>query len=498
MVPKLFGQRKLFVPLFYLYLSQIGDDIATNVVCKITMNWFFFFLQTFCMSRSLEISQHITTRSLRRNWKKEEHVVKSSQLLHQLPRNQAASLQLQPNSTIMATLRQLGSTQNLPQDFTARKLWDISKDLRKAAANTEEQIFQLTDGRIGDIVEVFWTDSEGLHVSETPNTGIRFPPRSSQLPQLPQLFTSTLVIPTHPRPVDFDSHNTTLFFSPMMDHAQIDVFIASINDEEKSLIQRLAINFDRYGALNKTALIQFSELREVLLISEPTGEEPEDTPQLGPRARPDSQQVFFYLAPPTAESTLLGCHVLDVRTMAEKELEVIRKQHDAWPAGPITVDMAWIERDGNMMDTSFPPETYLDIKAKEREKQDRGNRQEEDEFCNAPSEASPDDSGNTADGADEGVEEPPTLDSGDGDDTAAGANQDTVTTASPAMQNLNLGKKYDPFNSRADTTNASDVEAELLDAIAESNRKVEEREKEAELREQSEESDNVAEDDVGW
>jgi hypothetical protein len=450
------------------------------------------------MSRSLEISQHITTRSLRRNWKKEEHVVKSSQLLHQLPRNQAASLQLQPNSTIMATLRQLGSTQNLPQDFTARKLWDISKDLRKAAANTEEQIFQLTDGRIGDIVEVFWTDSEGLHVSETPNTGIRFPPRSSQLPQLPQLFTSTLVIPTHPQPVDFDSHNTTLFFSPMMDHAQIDVFIASINDEEKSLIQRLAINFERFGALNKTALIQFSELREVLLISEPTGEEPEETPQLGPRARPDPQQVFFYLAPPTAESTLLGCHVLDVRTMAEKELEVIRKLHDAWPAGPITVDMAWIERDGNMMDTSFPPETYLSIKAKESEKQDRGNRQEEDEFCNAPSEASPDDSGNTADGADEDVEEPPTLESGDGGDTAAGADQDTVTTASSAMQNLNLGKKYDPFNSRADTTNASDVEAELLDVIAESNRKVEEREKEAELREQSEESDNVAEDDVGW
>jgi len=417
----------------------------------------------------------------------------------QLPRNQAASLQLQPNSTIMATLRKLGSTQNLPQEFTARKLWDISKDLRKAAANAEEQILQLTDGRIGDIAEVFWTDSDGLHVSETPRyPGIRFPPRSSQLPQLPQLFNSTLVIPTHPRPVDFDSHNTTLFFSPMMDHAQIDVFIASINDEEKSLIQRLAINFDRYGALNKTALIQFSELREVLLISEPTGEEPEDTPQLGPRARPDPQQVFFYLAPPTAESTTLGCHVLDVRTMAEKELEVIRKQHDAWPAGPITVDMAWIERDGNMMDTSFPPETYLGIKAKEREKQDRGDRQEEDNLCNAPSEVDPDESGNTADGADEDVEEPPTLDSGDGDNTAAGADQDTVTTASSAMQNLNLGKKYDPFNSRADTTNASDVEAELLDAIAESNRKVEEREKEAELREQSEESDNVAEDDVGW
>jgi hypothetical protein len=417
----------------------------------------------------------------------------------QLHRNQAASLQLQPNSTIMTTLRQLGSTQNLPQDFTAKKLWDISKDLRKAAANAEEQIFQLTDGRIGDIAEVFWTDSEGLHVSETPRyPGIRFPPRSSQLPQLPQLFTSTLVIPTNPRPVDFDSHNTILFFSPMMYHAQIDVFIASINDEEKSLIQRLAINFDRFGALNKTALIQFSELREVLLISEPTGEEPEDTPQLGPRAQPDPQQVFFYLAPPTAESTTLGCHVLDARTMAEKDLELIRKQHDAWPAGAITVDVAWIERDGNVMDTSFPPETYLDIKAKKRERQDRGNWQEEDDFCNAPSEGSPDDSGNTADGADEDVEEPPTFESGDGDDTAAGADQDTVTTASSAMQNLNQGKKYDPFNSRADTTNASDVEAELLDAIAESNRKVEEREKEAELRKQNKESDNVTEDDVGW
>jgi hypothetical protein len=398
----------------------------------------------------------------------------------------------------MATLRQLGSTQNLPQDFTARKLWDISKDLRKAAANAEEQIFQLTNGRIGDIAEVFWTDSEGLHVSETPRyPGIRFPPRSSQLPQLPQLFTSILVIPTNPRPVDFDSHNTILFFSPMMNHAQIDVFIASINDEEKSLIQRLAINLDRFGTLNKTALIQFSELREVLLISEPTGEEPEDTPQLGPRAQPDPQQVFFHLAPPTAESTTLGCHVLDTRTMAEKDLEVIRKQHDAWPAGPITVDVAWIERDGNVMDTCFPPETYLDIKAKKRERQDRGNWQEEDGFFNKPSKVGPDDTGNTADGADEDVEEPPTLDSGDGDDTAAGADQDAVTTASSAMQNLNLGKKYDPFNSRADTTNASDVEAELLDAIAESNRKAEEREKEAELREQKG-SDDVTEDDVGW
>ena len=306
------------------------------------------------------------------------------------------------------------------------------------------------------------------------------------------------MIPTNPRPVDFDSHNTILFFSPMMNHAQIDVFIASINDEEKSLIQRLAINLDRFGTLNKTALIQFSELREVLLISEPTGEEPEDTPQLGPRAQPDPQQVFFYLAPPTAESTTLGCHVLDTRTMAEKDLEVIRKQHDAWPAGPITVDVAWIERDGNVMDTCFPPETYLDIKAKKRERQDRGNWQEEDDFFNEPSEVGPDDTGNTADGADEDVEEPPTLDSGDGEDAAAGADQDTVTTASSAMQNLNLGKKYDPFNSRADTTNASDVEAELLDAIAESNRKVEEREKEAELRKQSRESDNVAEEDDSW
>jgi hypothetical protein len=35
---KAFGQRKLFVLLFYLYLSQIEDDIATNVVC--TMNDF--------------------------------------------------------------------------------------------------------------------------------------------------------------------------------------------------------------------------------------------------------------------------------------------------------------------------------------------------------------------------------------------------------------------------------------------------------------------------
>ena len=34
-----FGQRKLFVLLFYLYLSQIEDDIVTNVMC--TMNVFY-------------------------------------------------------------------------------------------------------------------------------------------------------------------------------------------------------------------------------------------------------------------------------------------------------------------------------------------------------------------------------------------------------------------------------------------------------------------------
>jgi hypothetical protein len=44
----------------------------------------------------------------------------------------------------------------LPSDYTTRKIWDIAKDCRKAAANAEEEIFRLTDVRIGDIIEVFW------------------------------------------------------------------------------------------------------------------------------------------------------------------------------------------------------------------------------------------------------------------------------------------------------------------------------------------------------
>jgi hypothetical protein len=43
-----------------------------------------------------------------------------------------------------------------------QEIWDIAKDCRKAAANAEEEIFRLTDVRIGDIIEVFWPgpDSE--------------------------------------------------------------------------------------------------------------------------------------------------------------------------------------------------------------------------------------------------------------------------------------------------------------------------------------------------
>jgi hypothetical protein len=47
--------------------------------------------------------------------------------------------------------------------------------------------------------------------------------------------------------------------------------------------------------------------------------------------------------------------------MAEKVFDLARRLTGAWPAGQVTVDVAWIERNGKLMKTEFPSQNYLDI-----------------------------------------------------------------------------------------------------------------------------------------
>ncbi|PMD22600.1 hypothetical protein NA56DRAFT_657994 [Hyaloscypha hepaticicola] len=253
---------------------------------------------------------------------------------------------------------------NLPSDYTTRKIWDIAKDCRKAAANAEEEIFRLTDGRIGDIMEIFWSgpDSE-LYLSETPSMeNVRLQPHVSPFADLPELFANTTasIIP-NPGLVYFNSQNTILFFSPMMTANQVGLFIAAMESTELSKVQRVAINRDIFKDIDQASLklwIRFSELREVLLTSEKKGRG--DTYEPGPTVDP-RQEVFFYLAPGTAMSSSRLCDVLDLRTMVEKDFDLVRRQTGAWPAGHVTVDVAWVERNGKLMKTEFPSENYLDI-----------------------------------------------------------------------------------------------------------------------------------------
>ena len=270
----------------------------------------------------------------------------------------ASSTTPQPHLAIMA------ARLNLPSDYTTRKIWDIAKDCRKSAANAEEELFRLTDGRIGDIIEIFWPgpDSE-LYLSETPSLkNVRLQPHVSPFADLPELFASpTASIIPNPGSVYFNSQNTILFFSPMMTANQVGLFIAAMESAELSKVQRVAINRDTFKDFDQASLkswIRFSELREVLLISERIARG--DTPEPGPTVEP-RQQVYFYLAPGTALSSNRLIDVLDLRTMAEKEFDLARRQTGAWPAGHVTVDVAWIERNGKLMKTEFPSQNYLDI-----------------------------------------------------------------------------------------------------------------------------------------
>lgn len=142
---------------------------------------------------------------------------------------------------------------------------------------------------------------------------------------------------------------------------QVGLFIAAMESTELSKVQCVAINRDIFKDIDQASLklwIRFSELREVLLISEKKGRG--DTYEPGPTVDP-RQEVFFYLAPGTAISSSRLCDVSDLRTMVEKDFDLVRRQTGAWPAGHVTVDVAWVERNGKLMKTEFPSENYLGI-----------------------------------------------------------------------------------------------------------------------------------------
>jgi hypothetical protein len=253
----------------------------------------------------------------------------------------------------------------LPRDYTVKKLWDISKDLRKVAWNAEEEIFRLQNGRIGDIIEVFWDpSSDNLHVSESPPQ-LRFPGYPTLL-GISQLFRT---MPTLPHAVRFHSHNTILYFSPEMDSPNIEALIALINDEELSLIQRVAINLNGFYNMEKNALVRFSALREVILVDHDVKQG--DKPQKGPLHETGPQEVCFFLVPTTAE-TEHGAPVMDVRTRAERQLDDIRKTTGAWPAGHVTVDVVWVARDEEGMVPEFETKEQREGRNKKaREKRER-------------------------------------------------------------------------------------------------------------------------------
>jgi hypothetical protein len=89
----------------------------------------------------------------------------------------------------------------------------------------------------------------------------------------------------------------------------------------------------------------------------------------------------------------------DLRMETQGTLILIGQKHDVWATAPVMVDVVWIERDGKLMKTDFPSDSYLDLRAKQiakaeaisKKRKEEQERQEASDYVgNPPSDGSAD------------------------------------------------------------------------------------------------------------
>jgi hypothetical protein len=155
----------------------------------------------------------------------------------------------------------LKKLKNFTDPFKPMRMYKIQEKLR-GADDACNRIFWFADA--GDIVEVFWHNSNRVDVSVSASSDYRFLPSPYPPLGLPHLFSSIGIFPT---PVYFNNRSI-LFISPMMGTDDITQFIADIDPTERDRIRRIAINHHIFEALDKSLLAQFSGLRNLILVSE--------------------------------------------------------------------------------------------------------------------------------------------------------------------------------------------------------------------------------------
>jgi hypothetical protein len=140
---------------------------------------------------------------------------------------------------------------------------------------------------------------------------------------------------------------------------EVDFFIEGTTVEERSIIQTLAISHQMFEKLDKTLLTRFTALKAVIVVAEiPTDNNPKR-----------SQQVVLQLIPPTTSRNNVPSDAEAFRIKAENQLDQIRVENDAWPAGRVGLAVAWVERDGKLMATEFPFDTYTYLKKNKTEEE---------------------------------------------------------------------------------------------------------------------------------
>ncbi|PMD45463.1 hypothetical protein L207DRAFT_617081 [Hyaloscypha variabilis F] len=406
----------------------------------------------------------------------------------------------------MASTHDPDTNQTSLGDLTVRKLWDLQRELKKAESMTSDlasclkhaaenlrgpvhgilkdlkgavsvtsELMYLTDGRISDIVEVLChhcNNEDRIQVVQYPSgvrTDLALSPSANE-PSLKMLFSD----PETPKSEGhFECHDPIFFLSPLM-AKEVDFFIEGTTVEERSIIQTLAISHQMFEKLDKTLLTRFTALKAVIVVAEiPTDNNPKR-----------SQQVVLQLIPPTTSRNNVPSDAEAFRIKAENQLDQIRVENDAWPAGRVGLAVAWVERDGKLMATEFPFDTYTYLKKKKTEEEDQ-----QDIFNSVEDDLEPDfdDNESAADEAEE--EDSEQTPGGDGNSREANG-PDQI---SDRFGTLDIGRSLEELHVPA----GAKVDEETMRKIVEADRKFDERNKKAEIKEAKAKRAKVA-DEEGW
>jgi len=347
-------------------------------------------------------------------------------------------------------------TENFTKKPSALKLYTLQRKLHEAEAL--DVIFEFTNGQNGDIVEVFWEEGGPVHVNASPSLKYPILPPPSESGNISKLFKSITTIPS---PVNFDSDRSMLYLSPLMSPLHIEGFIDQISEEERGLIQRLAIDQDKFEDLENNLLLKFNALKELIIVSEiATGEHH----TLGPLADPP-QKVVLYLAESDELRSEQPWDPNDLRLHLESELGEIRDSTTgAWPGKPVKVNVSFIKRDGWVMDTDFVSKLHKDLITKEKDKKKADAKRAAE--AKEREEASE-------------IAATPEIDENEGD-----------TVGRLSLESLSL-QHHDALSSRASTTEPIVATAAMMAAMDELDRRVAERKKMAELHKQDEEIEDA-------